>query len=163
MSRYCPECRAEYRDEIERCGTCQVALVEALSEKENKPSYRGELVKAVSFNDADYRREIFECLRAKGIVVEEKDEEASGGAREWADLNLHLYLWESDVAAAREVLDMTEWKQDKSFYHLPHTPVRSAEALQTAGSKVSILDEKFFWGICILALALAVTYFINQF
>ena len=73
---YCPECRAEYRDEITTCPDCEVTLVAELPET---PEWSDEdLVSVMETADVAVLPVVKSVLRAAGIPFVVQGDEAIG-------------------------------------------------------------------------------------
>ena len=113
--KYCPECRSEYEDGVEKCADCNVALVDTMPEPEPESSIvtvhdtsytTGPLeviAECSSFIDAQLGREILESEGIK-CFVPDNDTNIFNWIGATRDPRQVLVVREPDAARAREIL-----------------------------------------------------------
>ena len=71
--KYCPECEAEYRDEVQECADCEVPLVpaEALQLKRQKEQEAREKLRREEFVPVKVAESAFEADRIRAALEEE--------------------------------------------------------------------------------------------
>ena len=110
---YCPQCRAEYRDGIERCPQCDVALVAALPADAADEQPDAKLVKVYASGEASMIPVVQSLLDSAGIEYLAKGEEAQdlfgwgrlGTSYSYVTGPVEFLVREEDEAAARAVLE----------------------------------------------------------
>ena len=109
---FCPNCRAEYREGIERCPECDVPLVAALEEPEaGEPE--AKLVKVFQTGEAAIIPVVESVLGGAGIEFLAKGEEVQdlfGFGRLGTNYSfvagpVEFLVREADAATARELLE----------------------------------------------------------
>jgi hypothetical protein len=109
---FCPNCRAEYREGIERCPDCDVPLVAALEEAEpGEPD--AKLVKVYQTGEAAIIPVVESVLGGAGIEFLAKGEEVQdlfglgrlGTNYSYVAGPVEFLVREEDAAAARELLE----------------------------------------------------------
>jgi hypothetical protein len=111
--KYCPECRAEYQEWVEKCPDCGAALTDIKPGAKAKPDKDGgkyahqPLVTIGAFAnsiEAQFSKGILESegipsmiTSTDSIIAYQPDASAVG--------NIHLVVKESDAAKAKEILD----------------------------------------------------------
>jgi len=84
---FCPKCEGEYREGIEMCPTCEVALVEDLSERPPEPPapmparLASAMVDLIGFVDETEARGARATLRAANVPCELVIRDATGPSR----------------------------------------------------------------------------------
>lgn len=106
---YCPSCHAEYRDGIERCAHCELALVAQLPETDREKSDRlreaagkGEAARIARATYAE-ACQMVELLHTRGVdamVVGDSESCGPGGHCS----RFHVAVLPEDIEAAQDVL-----------------------------------------------------------
>ena len=71
--KYCPECEAEYRDEIEECADCQIPLISAQAYQERKQQEQDERERLTqeTFVPVKVAENAFEADRIRAALEQE--------------------------------------------------------------------------------------------
>ncbi|MHB8104895.1 MAG: putative signal transducing protein, partial [Dehalococcoidales bacterium] len=111
--KYCPKCRGEFQDWVEKCVDCKVELVDALpiiTDAENidpgLESPTDPLVTIAIYNTAVDANLVKEIMESEGIpeVVVNEIEHTSNWIASQAIGGVHLLVRESDVGEAVEIV-----------------------------------------------------------
>jgi hypothetical protein len=119
MTRYCPKCRGEYQDWVQKCHDCGVELVDSLdgleTEKESKPRYSSDdnttyttepVVVIAEFTDMLDAKLAQEVLESEGITGFVPDRESVSS---WLGMlpqeEAKLIVKETDADKALEILE----------------------------------------------------------
>jgi hypothetical protein len=110
---YCPQCRAEYREGIERCPQCDVALVAVLPDESGPGEPDAKLVKVYATGEAAMIPVVQSLLESAGIEYLAKGEEAQdllgfgrlGTNYSYVTGPVEFLVREEDEATARGLLE----------------------------------------------------------
>ena len=71
--KYCPECEAEYRDDVETCADCEVSLIsdEAYSQRKHEEQEERESLAREDFVTAKVAENSFEADRIRSALEQE--------------------------------------------------------------------------------------------
>ena len=104
---YCPDCRYEYREGVEKCPDCDVELVEALPEEPEPESKDPNLVCVASYPHqatAQTARIRLESYGISSALINETVSQVHPGAV-FADGGVRVMVRKEDLDKAREALE----------------------------------------------------------